>query len=103
MRKSKKSDSPIVAMKSVNKVDGTTAESMEPRGGAKRNADQHDVRRTPSRGSTTSGLDRVRQAAQADRKCRFTALLHHVTIDLLRDAYHVLKRDAAPGVDGIHA
>jgi len=32
---------------------------------------------------------------------RFTALLHHIyAIDTLRAAFHDLKRDAAPGVDG---
>jgi hypothetical protein len=34
------------------------------------------------------------------KKKRFTALLHHVTVDLLRTSYLKLKRDAAPGVDG---
>jgi group II intron reverse transcriptase/maturase len=47
------------------------------------------------------GLDRVRQAAKQGKKERFTALLHHVTVDLLKDAYSWLKRDAAPGVDGL--
>ena len=30
-----------------------------------------------------------------------TALLHHVTVDLLRASYFELKRSAAPGVDGV--
>jgi group II intron reverse transcriptase/maturase len=47
------------------------------------------------------GLDRVRQAAKARKKERFTALLHHVTAELLKEAYFALKRDAAPGVDGL--
>ena len=48
-----------------------------------------------------SALERVRQAAERDRKERFTALLHHVyDIEHLRAAYFALKRDAAPGVDG---
>jgi group II intron reverse transcriptase/maturase len=46
-------------------------------------------------------LDRVRQAARQRKKGKFTALLHHVTIDLLRDAFLALKRRAAPGVDGV--
>jgi RNA-directed DNA polymerase len=46
------------------------------------------------------GLERVREAAKQRKKERFTALLHHVTIDLLKDAYSWLKREAAPGVDG---
>ena len=32
---------------------------------------------------------------------RFTALLHHVTVELLRASYFELKRSAAPGVDGM--
>jgi group II intron reverse transcriptase/maturase len=47
------------------------------------------------------GLDRVRKAARQRKKEKFTALLHHVTIDLLRDAFLALKRRAAPGVDGV--
>jgi group II intron reverse transcriptase/maturase len=49
----------------------------------------------------SQGLDRVRQAAKARKKERFTALLHHVNVDLLTDAYLWLKRSAAPGVDGV--
>ena len=47
------------------------------------------------------GLDRVRQAAKARKKERFTALLHHVNVELLKEAYFWLKRNAAPGVDGL--
>jgi retron-type reverse transcriptase len=43
----------------------------------------------------------VRGAARRDKKQKFTALLHHVTVDLLRDSYHSLKKQAAPGVDGV--
>jgi RNA-directed DNA polymerase len=49
----------------------------------------------------SQGLDRVRQAAKARKKERFTALLQHVSVDLLKDAYSWLKRNAAPGVDGV--
>jgi RNA-directed DNA polymerase len=101
MHEPKKSDSPVVATKSANNAARAAAESMEPRGEAKRNTGQQNARRTQSRGSVFSALERVRQAAQANRTCRFSALLHHVNTDLLRDAYHALKRDAAPGVDGV--
>jgi group II intron reverse transcriptase/maturase len=47
------------------------------------------------------GLERVRQAARQRKKERFTTLLHHVTIDRLRESFHALKRNAAPGVDGL--
>ncbi len=43
----------------------------------------------------------MRQAARKDKWTQFTALLHHVTINLLRDSYYALKRGAAPGVDGV--
>jgi len=43
----------------------------------------------------------VREVARRDRRARFTALLHHVTIDLLRESFYVLNRRASPGVDGI--
>jgi RNA-directed DNA polymerase len=46
-------------------------------------------------------LSGIRQAAKASRKVRFTALLHHVDLDLLRLSFYALKRQAAPGVDGV--
>ena len=48
-----------------------------------------------------SDLHGVRKAARKDKRTRFTALLHHVTVNLLRESYYALKRDAAPGVDGV--
>ena len=67
----------------------------------KENMDQPNPGRTQSRGSGPNGLERVRQAAKRDGKQRFTSLLHHVTIDLLRDSYQRLNKQAAPGVDGV--
>ena len=102
-----KSDPSIVAKRPANKpqnaeVDlwGSGAESAEPREGTKGNTGEQHTRRTPSRESVSQGLERVREAAKQRKKERFTALLHHVTIDLLKDAYSWLKREAAPGVDG---
>jgi retron-type reverse transcriptase len=43
----------------------------------------------------------VRQAAQDRKQERFTALLHHLTVDLLRASFFALQRKAAPGVDGV--
>jgi RNA-directed DNA polymerase len=48
-----------------------------------------------------SGLERIRQAARERQEERFTNLLTHLDLDLLRFAYKALKRDAAPGVDGV--
>lgn len=50
---------------------------------------------------TLSGLDRIRVAAQKDKSLRFTSLMHHITVDLLRDSYKSLKRDAASGIDNV--
>ena len=66
----------------------------------KENTQQPNPYRTPSRESGPSGLERVREAAK-DGKLKFTALLHHVSIDLLRESYYSLKKQAAPGVDGV--
>jgi RNA-directed DNA polymerase len=48
-----------------------------------------------------SGLKRVREAAGRNSPERFTALLHHVTVDRLREAYHKLNPRAAAGVDEV--
>ena len=91
----------IVPAKQPNKSGRPPAEVVEGRTLTKENMDQQNLCRTQSRESGTSELDRVREAARRDKKLRFTALLHHVTVDLLRDSYHSLKKQAAPGVDGV--
>ncbi len=101
MHGSEKSDSAIRAMKPANKAASAAAEWAEQRAGTKGNTGQSRTRRTQSRGSVSLGLDRVRQAARRRTKERFTTLLHHVTVDLLRDAFLALRRRAAPGVDGL--
>ena len=47
------------------------------------------------------GLARVRQAAKENKELKFTALLHHLTVDLLRENFYAMKRKAAPGIDGV--
>lgn len=101
MHEPEKSDSSIVATKPANKSEQSEAESVEPREGAKGNTPEPHTHRTRSRDSVLTGLERVRERAKANKKERFTALLHHVTVDLLRTAYLKLKRDAAPAVDGM--
>jgi RNA-directed DNA polymerase len=97
---SEKSDPFEVAERPTNKPGQPGAESAEPREGTEGNTGKPRTRRTLSRESVSPGLERVREAAKQDKKERFTALLHHVTIDLLTDAFSWLKREAAPGVDG---
>ena len=101
MHEREKSDSAEVAKKPANKAGQPAAERVERRAEAKGNMGEPRTRRTPRRESVSQGLDRVRQAAKARKKERFTALLHHVNVDLLTDAYLWLKRSAAPGVDGV--
>ena len=100
MHEPEKSDSSIVAVKPANNPERSEAESAEPREEAKGNTQEPHTHRTLSRASVSPGLERVRERARQGKKERFTALLHHVTIDLLRTAYFQLKRNAAPGVDG---
>ena len=95
------SDPVVVAAKPTNKVERSTAESMEPRTGTKGNADQQSTRRAQDRESVSQALERVRIAARQRRKEKFTSLLHHVNPAMLRMAFYAIKRDAAPGVDGM--
>ncbi len=96
-----KSDSPIVPGKPANKAAPAAAESVEGRGGAKGNVGQQSTGRTQGRVAVSQALGRVREAARRDGKIRFTALLQHVNVDLLRASYGALNHDAAAGVDGV--
>ena len=91
----------VVPAKHPNKGGQLPAEGVEGRALTKENMEQSNQCRTPSRENGPSGLDRVRKVAKGDGKLLFTALLHHVTIDLLRSSYQHLKKGAAPGVDGV--
>jgi RNA-directed DNA polymerase len=93
--------SAIVPAKRSNESQGGPQEIVEGRALTKENTEQPNSYRTPSRDSGQSGLDRVRQAAKGNKQLKFTALLHHINNDLLRDSYYRLKRQAAPGVDGV--
>jgi len=95
------SDGCVVPMKCPNNGGKPPAEGMEGRRPAKENTVQATAPRTQSRTSELSDLNGVRKAAHEEKRTKFTALLHHVTVGLLRDSYHALKRDAVPGVDGL--
>ena len=101
MHEPEKSDSVVVAEKPTNKAERSAAEPVEPRAETKGNAGQQSTRRAQDRASVSQALERVRQAARQRKKERFTALLHHVDLAMLRTAFYAMKRDAAPGVDGI--
>jgi len=97
-----KSDGRVVPGKPPNK-DGppTSKEVVEGRRPTEGNTLPLATSRTQSRTDVSSGLQRVREAARKDRRARFTTLLHHVGVDLLRDSFYALRRQAAPGVDGL--
>ena len=92
-----KSDHAIVAVKPANKAERPSAErsaaepnaaeSGEPRAGTKGNADQQSTRRTQSRDSVSQALERIRKVAREKKKERFTALFHHISTDLLEEAF----------------
>jgi RNA-directed DNA polymerase len=101
MHGSGKSDSAIVATKPTNKVERSTAEPAEPRAETEGNAGQQSTGRMPSRGTVEQALERIRRTARERKQERFTTLLHHVSIEHLSEAFGELKRNAAPGVDGL--
>jgi hypothetical protein len=104
-----KSDPAIVAMKPANKAEQlaaeqseaepTAAEPVEPRVGTKGNACQQPMSWAQSQTSMPHALERIRKVARERKKEKFISLSHHITIDLLEDAFYELKVDAAPGVD----
>jgi RNA-directed DNA polymerase len=104
-----KSDSVIVAAKPANKAthsaveqstaEPAAAEPVEPRAETKGNADQQSTCRAQSRVSVSQALERIRKVAKEKKKEKFTALFHHISIDLLEEAFYELKENAAPGVD----
>ena len=96
-----KSGSAIVAGKPTNAAERSAAEPVEPRAGAKGNAPQHNTSRSQSRGAVSHGLERIRQAARQRKGEQFTALLHHISVEHLGEAFFELEENAAAGVDGL--
>jgi group II intron reverse transcriptase/maturase len=88
-------------VKPANKAERSAAELVEQRAGTKGNADQQSTRRAQDRASVSQALERIRQAAKQRKKEKFTALFHHISDELLRLSFFALKKDAAPGVDGL--
>jgi RNA-directed DNA polymerase len=95
------SHSGIVPMNHSNKDGKLSAESGEGRPLIKENAGQPNTYPTQSGKGVSQGLAGGRKAAKENKEMKFTALLHHRTVDLLRESFYSLKRKAAPGVDGV--
>jgi RNA-directed DNA polymerase len=94
-----KSDPAIVATKLANKAGQPAAGPVERRAGTKGNAGPQSTCRTQSRAGVSQELERIRKVARERKKEKFTALFHHISVDLLKKAFSELKKDAAPGVD----
>jgi retron-type reverse transcriptase len=94
-----KSDPAIVAAKPANKAEQSATEPVERRAGTKGNAGQQSTCRTQGRASVSQALERIRKVAGERKKERFTALLPHISSELLEEAFYDLEEDAAPGVD----
>ena len=100
MHAAEESDFGVVPVNQPNKSGKPQAEAGEGRPGIKENIAQSNTQPTQSGGSVSHGLSGVRQRARERKQEKFTALLHHLTVDLLRESYFALQRKAAPGVDG---
>src|SRR5437870_1665377 len=98
---SEESDSGMLPMNHSNKDGKPLAESEEGRPLIKENTRQPNTYPTQSEKRVSQGLAGVRKTARENKEMKFTALLHHLTVDLLRESFYALKRKAAPGVDGI--
>jgi RNA-directed DNA polymerase len=103
MNAGRNSDESVVPATSANNdAAEASAEPIEERDSAERNAQQDALHRTPGRTKRKSrGLHGVREAARKDSTLKFTALLHHADEDCLREAFFNLKKSAAVGVDGV--
>src|ERR1700693_175120 len=96
-----KSDCAVVPLNRPNKEGKPSAEVGEGRARTEEDVGQSHISPTQSGKRMSQGLRGVRQVASVRKQERFTALLHHVSLNLLRDSFFALKRQASPGVDGV--
>jgi RNA-directed DNA polymerase len=95
------SDCAVLPMNQPNNEERFSAEDGEERAQTKENTARSNTSPTQSGKQVSQGLSGVRQVAKERKQERFTALLHHLSVGLLRDSFFALKRQAAPGVDGV--
>src|SRR6516162_7978892 len=101
MNDHEKSDGLVVPAKPPNNAEFSVAEVVEGRRPAEGNAAGKTRPGLSAGDGVSSALDRVRQKARTDKTERFTALLHHVSVDRLREAYRAINPRAATGVDEV--
>jgi RNA-directed DNA polymerase len=95
------SDCRVVPVKQPNKEGKPSAEAVEGRRQPEENDAQSSTQPTQRGERVSQGLSGVRRVARERKQEQFTALLHHVTVRLLRESFDALKKNAAPGVDGV--
>ena len=96
-----RSDCAVVPVNQPNKAAIAAAEAGEGRAQTRENIVESHMHPTQSGKRVSQGLDGVRRAAKERKQEQFTALLHHLSIELLRDSFYALQRKASPGVDGV--
>ena len=96
-----KSDCAVIPVSQPNNEGKSSAGAGEERAQTQENIGQSRMRPTQSGKRMSQGLPGVRKAARERKQERFTALLHHLSVGLLRDSFYALKRQASPGVDGV--
>lgn len=101
MHVQEKSECAVVPVNQSNKEVQTSAEIGEGRAQIEENIVRSHMSPTQSGKRMSQGLHGVRKAATERKQERFTALLHHLSVNLLRDSFYALQRRAAPGVDGV--
>ena len=96
-----KSDCAVVPVNQPNKAGQPSAEAGKGRAQTRENIVPSHMHPTPSGKRMSQGLDGVRKVARERKQERFTALLHYLSVELLRDSFYPLQRKASPGVDGV--
>ena len=96
-----KSDCAVIPVNQPNNEGQPSTEAGEGRAQTQENIVLSRMRPTQSGKRMSQGLNGVRQAARGRKQERFTALLHHLNVGLLRDSFYALKRQASPGIDGV--
>src|SRR6266550_6681861 len=101
VHKAEESDCGVVPMNQPNAEAQATKEAGEGRPRSKENIARSNTPPAQDGRGVSQGLSGVRRVARERKEERFTSLLHHLNVDLLRQSYNALKRNAAPGVDGV--
>jgi hypothetical protein len=98
---SEESDHVRVPRNPSNKDHKRSAERGEGSAWTKENVSPSHTYPTQSGRGVSQGLAGVRNAARERKQEKFTALLHHLSIELRRESFYALQRHAAPGVDRV--